>query len=272
MNRTITIFLLSSYFFICCNKKDIETEKSEFKLPVVVNSELFERDSIRKYEHEVNYLTSVYPTFIGKFKFNDSIDINPKKKDTSLYNINVKKSEDLKKINQSGLELITDYETTVFFNWFGYESIAYFNYYPVYLVNSTATNKILFGKDSHVFGIQEAQDIDNYNSWKPIEAKAWDFCGNGHWHLIIRPNEFGLVLMPKYKGDYKTKLRTRIKNGDNIIVSNSYYGVINKSQFKIKDSSYVQRRLNDSNGLDAFSLFYGAVPYKEDWAVLSAGN
>ena len=270
MNRTITIFLLSSYLFICCNKKDIETEKNEFKLPVVINSELFERDSIKKYEHEVNYLTSAYPTFIGKFKFNDTIDINPKKKDTSIYKSDSAIFEDVKKISKSGLELIVDYETTVYHNWFGFESKAYLNFYPIYLVNSTNTNKIIFGKDSHVFGIQEAQDKENYNSWKPIEAKGWDFCGNGHWNLVIRPKEFGLVLMPKYKGDYKTKLRARIKNGNNIIVSNSYDGVINKSQFRIKDSTYIQRRLKESNGLDAFSLFYGAVPYKEDWVVLSA--
>lgn len=237
---------------------------------MLINSELFERDSIKKNQFEFDYLTTTYPTFIGKFRFNDSIDINPKKRDTSLYNDTHKSINDIKQISQSGLELIVDYQTTILHNWFNDQNSTYFSHYPLYLVNSTDSDKILFGKDGHLFGIQEAQDKDAYNSWKPIEAKGWDFCGNGHWSLIIKPNEFGLVLMPKYKGDYKTNLRARIKNGDNIIVSNSYKGVINKSQFKIKDSSYIQRRLNKSNGLDAFSIFYGAIPYKEDWAVLSA--
>ena len=267
------IKVIASLFFctiFCCKSHEPLGKVNKFRLPVLINSELQQRDSIKKYVYEYKYLTTVYPTFIGKFRFNDSIDINPKAKDTFLYNDNVRHVNDIKEINRSGLELFVDYETTIFYNWFGPESLTYFSYYPVYLVNSTQSDKILFGKDSHVFGIQEAQDKENYNSWKPIEAKGYDFCGNGYWNIIIRPNEFGLVLMPKYKGNYKTKLRARIKNGDNIIVSNAYEGIINKSQFKVRDSSYLQKKLNQSNGLDAFSIFYGAVPYKEDWVVLSA--
>ena len=264
MNHYKLIILFVFTILSCSKKEDVQNKRIEFKRPIVTNSKLLKQDSIQKHNYEVEHIIQYDPIFIGKFKFQDSIDIQ--NTNTNIYE---NRLDDYEEVGLNGLELITDYKTTVFYN-FNSQSTHYFSFYPVYIVNSTTKNKVLFGKDSHIFGIQEAQDKELYNSWKPIEAKGWDFCGNGHWNLIICPGEFGLALMPKYKGDYNTKLRTRIKNGDNIIVSNSYKGVINKSQFKVKDSSHVQRRLKESNGSDSFSIFYGAALEKEDWIVLSS--
>ena len=256
MNKIKYIVLFITVILSC--KENLNSSKeSYFEIPKLYNSRLFNNDSIKKNEFEFAKLTQSNPIFIGKFKFKDSIDINPKFKEyaSSL------SDENIEKTSFSGLEIFIDYETTVYYNWDGYfpDSDLVFAYYPAYLVNSTNSNKILFGKDGHIFGIQEAIDKESFDFWKPIEARPFDFCGNGSWRIAIEPNEFGLILMKKYKGDYTTKLRTRIKNGDNIIVSNDYYGKINKSQFKIADSSSIKRRLINSDSTDnTFSLFYGA--------------
>lgn len=127
------------------------------------------------------------------------------------------------------------------------------------------SDKIFLGKDSYIMGIQEAIREEKWKRWRPIEARGFDFCGNGSWGMIVHPNEFVVVLMNKYKGGFPTQLRVRYVMGNNIFVSKPFFGSIDSSQFHIKDSSYVKRQLQRTKGRAAQSLFYGAEPREEDW-------
>jgi hypothetical protein len=132
-------------------------------------------------------------------------------------------------------------------------------YYPVYIVNQTPNTKLFIGKDSYVFAIQEA--LDEKGNWRPIEGRAFDACGNGSWGLKIYSYEFVTVLLPKYEGDFKTKIRVRIKNRDIIYVSKPFEATINKKQFFLdKESDYYYRDLIKDKAKTIEQLFYGSVP------------
>lgn len=241
-----------------------------FKLPVVINSQFTENDS--SFAFNADHVESVFPVFAGKYAFADTIDISPWKIDSSRsdnYSRRVDTSLDYSAMDVNGFELLVDYNATVKYNEFFCCGPPFMEYYPVYFVNTTSSNKIFLGKDGYVFGIQEAYNAPKYGEWKPIEGRGFDFCGNGHWRLAVKPGEFVVVLMRKYEGEFTTGLRVRVKQGESIYVSKPYEGVVNKKQFNIKDSSYFHQRLIETNGNAANWLFYGAVPEEEEWAVKS---
>ena len=96
--------------------------------------------------------------------------------------------------------------------------------YPVTLQNNTDTTAIVgFGRRIPV--VLEALDIDN--KWKPIEKPYIYKCGTGLRNILLKPHDIICVLVPKYKGVFKTQLRLRLRNN----ISMPFYGEINRSQF-----------------------------------------
>jgi hypothetical protein len=268
MRTKILLLPLFIGTLISCQPTSEKSELTVFKSPQIVNSQL--NDSIKSTLYQAEYVSEVFPTFVWKFKFQEEIDINPEKRDTTVYKDFIDKYSRrglTDSLGINGLELIVDYDNSVKYNrYYQYDSSLY-DHYPVYFVNSTQTDKVFYGKDSYVFGIQEAVDNIKYGEWRPIEGRGFDFCGNGRWGLIVHPQEFILVLMRKYEGDYETKMRVRFEVGENIFVSRPFKGRINEHQFSIQDSSYLEKRLQETNGKAATWLFYGAVPKEEEWAV-----
>ncbi len=251
-----------------CHTNNDKSKALVFKPPKIVNSQF--GASIKSTPFKAEFISEVFPIFTRKFKFQDKIDINPEVKDTAIYKDFISEYSRIRlgdSLDVNGFELIVDYENTVKYNKYYQQESTLHDHYPVYFVNSTNTDKVFFGKDSYVFGIQEALNKTEYENWRPIESKGFDFCGNGRWGLIVHPQEFVLVLMRKYEGDYKTEMRVRFKVGENIFISKPFKGQINKSQFFIKDSSYLKKDLQETNGKAAAWLFYDAVPKEEEWAV-----
>ncbi len=211
-----------------------------------------------------NSIEGVYPRLIGKFAFKQKLDINPHLLDTIPYDDFIDpytKGDIPDRLDVNGLDLVVDYESTIAYNaYYNIGDSAAYTYFPVYFVNSSNQDKVLYGKDSYVLGIQEAVDRKEHNGWYPIESRGFDFCGNGKWGLIIHPQEFVLVLMRKYKGPYLSRMRVRFKNAENIMVSKSFKGTLNHSQFSVADSSYLLQRLQESPANAANDLFYGSSP------------
>ncbi|WP_118975979.1 hypothetical protein [Taibaiella koreensis] len=150
--------------------------------------------------------------FAGKSAFTDTLLIPCKETDLkTTYTSDVIREwefeADPKTFSFDSLKVVPDYNTTVLKN--EYVPDIAVTFYPVYLVNSTGTIRAFAGKDSYTFAIQEA--MDKKGNWWPIEARVYDFCGNGTWLLKIRPGEFATILFHKYTGSFKTKLRVRIK-------------------------------------------------------------
>jgi hypothetical protein len=130
--------------------------------------------------------------------------------------------------------------------------------YPVYVVNSTPHTKLLYGNSRAVFAVQEAQD--RTGRWRPIESKGL-LSGNSHWILKIRSHQIVVFLLNKYAGDFATRLRVRVQNGESRYVSPSYAGRINERQFQVPKLDY-QSLLEDPAGVQG--LYYGAVPAAVD--------
>lgn len=270
MKLYIHLFLgMLIIIIISCQSKS--TVNTTFTLPKVINTSI--SDSVKAIPFTEHFVSEVYPQYIGKFKFSDMIDINRKKQDT-LFNKDYISEYDLYKLKDSfdvnGFEIIPDYNTSIPYPTYFVQN----EYYPVYFVNSTSSEKLFLGKDGYCLGIQEAFEADegraaHWGKWNPIEYRGYDFCGNGRWGVIVHPNEFVVVLMKKYTGTYKTKLRVRFQMNQSIFVSKSFDGCINRDQFSIRDSSYLQNTLRDTDGQAAHWLLYGAFPRKETWAVKS---
>ena len=262
----IPLIVIISFLFSCDFK---EEENMRFTFPVINNSQL--SDTTKKVLPRLQHINSVFPSFVGKYKFQDQIDINPEIDDTSYYNdfiwdysrVRIDDSLDV-----NGFDLIVDYNTTIYYNkYYGIYSSTVFAHYPVYFVNSSKTDKIFLGKDSYVFGVQEARLKYKYSEFNPIEVRGFDFCGNGTWGLKVEPNEFVLVLMSKYDGDYETALRARFKMGECIYVSKPFLGKIDTNQFHLPDSSYIIDELQKTHGKAAEWLFYGAKIKDEEWQI-----
>ncbi|MBK6839003.1 MAG: hypothetical protein IPG90_12750 [Bacteroidetes bacterium] len=110
-------------------------------------------------------------------------------------------------LRTDGFEIYSDYKTKV--SKIDYTGMKGKYFYPVYLVNHTPTTKVMIGKDSYVFAIQEA--LDTNHDWRPIEGSGFEFCGNGYWGLKIYPKEFLTFLIPKY-GNTKRKSGSELKS------------------------------------------------------------
>jgi hypothetical protein len=209
------------------------------------------------------YISCSITDVVGKYVFCDTLKLSTRADfDTTFYK-ELYGHDYLPLLDSfefDGLEIFTDYKINVSKIIRTSATSGNF-YYPVYIVNQTPNIKLFVGKDSYVFAIQEA--LDEYGHWWPIEGRAFDFCGNGYWGLKINPNEFLTVLFPKYEGDFKTKIRVRIKNQDIIYVSKPFDGIINKSQFileKENDYDLLYSSLVENKASAIENLFYNSEP------------
>lgn len=260
------IFIVFVGTFLNCKTESGEVEDIAFKLPFIFNSHY--GDTLNSSLFMAELITEIFPIFAGKYKFKDTIDVNPETIDKIAQEdyfggYSSTRLGDSADVN--GFELYVDYSKSVLYNnYYKYDKNK-FIYYPVYFVNSTNSNKVFFGKDSYAFGIQEARDKAEQGFWRPIECRGFDFCGNGHWAIIVHPRELVLILMRKYDGNYETEMRVRYEVGDNIFVSKPFVGKICESQFYLRESSRVQKRLHKTEATEASWLFYGAIPKEEEW-------
>ena len=266
MKELLSIILILAVFG--CNKKSNSNNVEVFKKPQIINSQF--ADTLNPTLFRAENVSNVFQTVVGKYKFQSIVDINPENRVTTFskdYLIGSSRIRPNDSIDVNGLEIIIDYNKSIAYSPDYHHIPTVHEYYPVYFVNSTSTDKIFFGKDSYAFGIQEAQEKEPiYSHWRPIESRGYDFCGNGNWGLIVHPQEFVVVLMRKYEGNYETNLRVRFQIGENILVSRSFKGTIDQSQFSVLDSSYLELKLKETNGGAASWLFYGATPNEEEWA------
>lgn len=134
-------------------------------------------------------------------------------------------------------------------------------FFPIYVVNSSQTPNVFAAKDGYVFAIQEAQNREG--KWYPIEMKGFDFCGNGHWFRVLEPKEFMMFLMPKYTGNFKTKLRVRLKIGRKTLFSMLYEGYINEKQFNLYCKKNIDTLSEDEINF-IIGRFYGTIPKELD--------
>lgn len=265
--KKVIINLFLVFILLACENQVNSNFSSKFTQPELIEPEY--PDYVKKVYHKKDYLSVSFPEFVGKYSFKKQINVN-KKDNECLANIpesdkcKIKKFDHINvddSIGVNGLEVQVDYNTTVFYNSKLENDSLIYAHFPVYIINNTASDKLFFGKENRIFGNQEA--MRNNYIWYPIEGNAPEFSAKGMWAIKIHPKEFMLILMKKYKGDFNTKMRVRIKNGKSIMVSNPFIGRFNKKQFEInKESFYYGKFENKSPGYNTtFFYFNGKDPY-----------
>ncbi len=249
------VIVLSS----CKEDFPVNANKTNFKIPVVIQ---------KKTDDTIGYFKAIsisdaHNRYEGKRKFCDTLDINISRHKDSLEKSDYVSGRDVWRADTfgyDGLELFPDYSSTIIRDDLLHEQLK--NYYPVYIVNQTPNVKFILGKDSHVFAIQEA--VDTAGHWRPIEGRGFDFCGFGYWGVKIHPQEFVTILMPRYEGEFTTKLRVRVKIGNMIYISKSFTGKIDERQFYIDEDDYFFSEFKRDNVNTIQHIFYGAIPAQMD--------
>ncbi len=256
--RNAIIFLASTTLFACSQIDRKVKIANIFSKPILHKIKI---DSSMFFASE--FVSDFFPLLAGKFKFSDTLNFQEKifsdrEIRKSYFNDILVGQTD--STQTDGLEIITDYSSNVV-GKLNYKRNSEL-YYPIYIINQTPNRKALLGKDSYIFGLQEA--IDTNGHWRPIEGRGRDFCGHGYFGLRIDPGEFVAILFPKYKGNFKTKIRVRIKNDDNIYISQPFDGFINEKQLYLEKDGYFYSKLVDSKSSAIEYLFYGAKPFGTD--------
>lgn len=176
---------------------------------------------------KASHIQNMLARFAGRYAFAPAIRLNrPDSLGSDLIQEPGWKLPDADTLNTDGLEIHVDYRQNLVWKHDSTELL-----FPVYLVNATTHTKLVFGKDSWMPAVQEA--LDRQGHWRAIELRspAADMCGNGEWALRLHPRQMGVLLLPKYQGTFKTKLRVRITNGTASYVSLPYEARIDESQF-----------------------------------------
>jgi hypothetical protein len=106
-------------------------------------------------------------------------------------------------------------------------------YFTGYLINASDSIFNAEKQDGSLIMIQEA--IDKNGDWQPIEYWTYSGCGNSYFHpLTLKPGKYIMIPIKKYNGNYKTKIRLKLKKDKSIFYSDPFDGSIETSQFDKK--------------------------------------
>ncbi len=102
---------------------------------------------------------------------------------------------------------------------------------PVYVINRDSISNGLELVGNSVFMIAEAKDSTGH--WKPLEFwfEGAVICGNTYVEREVKPESYFLFSTPSHEGDFKTKLRFKLRNFGNTYYSNEFDGFIDYQQF-----------------------------------------
>ncbi len=115
--------------------------------------------------------------------------------------------------------------------------------WAVFIYNPSEDTLAIYTEFGMAFMIQEA--LNENGEWQPIEYWLSAYLGidsttnpDIYGYSLIPPKYALIQKTPVYNGDFKTKLRFKLKFNDQIIYSNSFQGFINKNQFNLPSGTF----------------------------------
>jgi len=117
---------------------------------------------------------------------------------------------------------------------------------PVIICNTGIEKILLEQQDEKLTMIQEAKD--ELGNWRPIEYWIFPRCGNSRSSIELLPNDLILTRIIRYKGDFETDIRLKLRSNLHVYYSNSYRGTIHKSQFNLPER--LQRNYSEDGKID----------------------
>lgn len=97
-------------------------------------------------------------------------------------------------------------------------------------------------QDSRLSIVQEARDRDG--SWRPIEYLPRSWCGNSYHQLGLPAGYEWSFIAPRYHGSFRTQLRIKVLGPHGELVSQPFWGSINRAQFTVR-RAYHPRNIMD---------------------------
>lgn len=108
--------------------------------------------------------------------------------------------------------------------------------YELFVSNTTIDTRHFDAQDSRLYLNLQAQD--KHGEWRDIEYFPGSWCGNSYHKLKLLPNTFWRFTIPDYHGEFKTKIRAKLKvinklhpDEEEIVYSNIINGSVNPGQF-----------------------------------------
>lgn len=120
---------------------------------------------------------------------------------------------------------------------------------PVIICNTGIEKILLEQQDKKLTMIQEAKD--ELGNWRPIEYWIFPRCGYSRAPIELLPNDLILTRIIRYKGDFETDLRLKLRSNLQVYYSNSYRGTIHKSQFNLPER--IKRNYSEDGKLDKYA-------------------
>lgn len=105
--------------------------------------------------------------------------------------------------------------------------------FAIYLKNNSKDTLNISTQDWHLYLIQEAKD--KKGNWKPIEYWSFSWCGNSYGNEKVASEKILKTESKKYNGEFKTQIRFKLLENNEVFYSNPVICNINLSQFEITD-------------------------------------
>lgn len=137
-------------------------------------------------------------------------------------------------LNSLSITIDTTYIDTFANKYFGFN---------VFISNTSIDTVKLNAQDSRLY--MKLQAENSKGEWKDIEYLPSSWCGNSYHKVELEPNAFWKFTIPKYNGEFQTKIRAELRYIDNdklktekVLYSNVINGSINPGQFWNKRTYY----------------------------------
>jgi len=213
-----------------------------------------------------DYLEAGSNFYLGKYKWCDSLRIpddllkNEDRPEDVVYDFIWKgRGNDFK---TDGFQVVPDYDTEIFYGINCCGKKVFETYYPVYVVNETTEPRYFIRRLDHVYAVQEAEDpyAVKPDEWWPIEYNRVELSREGWRAIKVQPGEFVLFMVLKYGGTEETRMRIRLYNGDNIMMSRTFKGRFHYNQFLARPESPLHTVIEKNDIGFIHFMFLGGFP------------
>lgn len=208
---------------------------------------------------DLDYISKSNPfRYLGKFAFADSISISDDRLLWSAEDFLRYDELPSKEAHGSGLQVKIDPKLILC----GRRNDKAKAYLPAFIFNETPTPQYLVGMNWQPWHILEAKDQEG--NWRPIQISIPSDCGTQMGFLKLKPQEFCILNLPVFTGDFATELRLRIRNGMQIMISNSFPAQINQNQFNFSPIDPAKKQLQKYPKKNWERFFLGSIPLEFD--------
>ncbi len=177
--------------------------------------------------------------YMGKYSFSDSVFISDDRlvwaREEFLWPEQISEEEYL----ANGLQIKVDTQLLIT----GRMNDKDRAYVPAFIYNETLSDKFLIGIRWEPWSILEAKAPNG--QWHPIQYYRPSDCATDMGYLKIAPQEFCILSLPLFTGDFPTELRLRIDTGRQVLLSNTFKGRINRTQFQFAPTNRLGQTLAD---------------------------